>query len=210
MLDVRGDHLWHGDGRRAENVPRRTTVDRLALLRGNCHPWHDHVAIGAPRSARSTRSGIPLVLLDDFERYARAAAERIGNCCGPSSWSLSSGWSAEWCCKPSTHSAKSQLGLNEFRTSMLAASIGVGTAVGCILGGYLSHDRVNRSVVVGGAVWHGSHARSAWPARRPAPAFARLLRQHPGPDSARRLQRDVHRTGASGLAIAPAAKKKAE
>ena len=46
---------------------------------------------------------------------------------------------------------KSQLDLNEFRTSMLAASIGVGTAVGCILGGYLSHGRVNRSVVVGGA-----------------------------------------------------------
>jgi MFS family permease len=46
---------------------------------------------------------------------------------------------------------KSQLGLDELRTSMLAASIGVGTAIGCILGGYLSHGRVNRSVVVGGA-----------------------------------------------------------
>ena len=46
---------------------------------------------------------------------------------------------------------KSQLGLDELSTSILAASIGVGTAVGCILGGYLSHGRVNRSVVVVGA-----------------------------------------------------------
>jgi acyl-[acyl-carrier-protein]-phospholipid O-acyltransferase/long-chain-fatty-acid--[acyl-carrier-protein] ligase len=46
---------------------------------------------------------------------------------------------------------KSQLGLNERNTSLLAASIGVGTAIGCILGGYLSRNRVNRSVVVGGA-----------------------------------------------------------
>ncbi|MCC7476178.1 MAG: MFS transporter [Pirellulales bacterium] len=46
---------------------------------------------------------------------------------------------------------KSQLGLNELFTSILAASIGIGTAVGCILGGYLSHNRVNRNVVVGGA-----------------------------------------------------------
>jgi len=46
---------------------------------------------------------------------------------------------------------KSQLGLNEMQTSMLAASIGVGTAIGCILGGHLSHNRVSRPVVVGGA-----------------------------------------------------------
>jgi len=47
---------------------------------------------------------------------------------------------------------KSQLGLDELRTSVLAASIGVGTAVGCLLGGYLSHDRVNPRVVTTGAI----------------------------------------------------------
>jgi acyl-[acyl-carrier-protein]-phospholipid O-acyltransferase/long-chain-fatty-acid--[acyl-carrier-protein] ligase len=46
---------------------------------------------------------------------------------------------------------KTQLGLAEGATSTLAASIGLGIAVGCILGGYLSRGRVNRSVVVGGA-----------------------------------------------------------
>jgi acyl-[acyl-carrier-protein]-phospholipid O-acyltransferase/long-chain-fatty-acid--[acyl-carrier-protein] ligase len=46
---------------------------------------------------------------------------------------------------------KSQLGLDELRTSVLAASIGVGTAIGCILGGYLSHDRVNPRLVAIGA-----------------------------------------------------------
>jgi acyl-[acyl-carrier-protein]-phospholipid O-acyltransferase/long-chain-fatty-acid--[acyl-carrier-protein] ligase len=46
---------------------------------------------------------------------------------------------------------KSQLGVSEFKTSVLAASIGVGTAVGCMLGGYLSRDRVNRKVVSTGA-----------------------------------------------------------
>lgn len=47
---------------------------------------------------------------------------------------------------------KSQLGLNELKTSILAASIGVGTAIGCLLGGYLSRDRVNRRVVMFGTV----------------------------------------------------------
>ena len=47
---------------------------------------------------------------------------------------------------------KSQLGLDELRTSILAASIGVGTAIGCMLGGYLSRDRISRSVVTGGAI----------------------------------------------------------
>jgi acyl-[acyl-carrier-protein]-phospholipid O-acyltransferase/long-chain-fatty-acid--[acyl-carrier-protein] ligase len=47
---------------------------------------------------------------------------------------------------------KSQLGLDEFRTSLLAAAIGVGTAIGCMLGGYLSRDRVSRPVVTGGAI----------------------------------------------------------
>lgn len=46
---------------------------------------------------------------------------------------------------------KSQLGLNDFYTSLLAAAIGVGTAIGCMLGGYLSHDRINRRVVIVGA-----------------------------------------------------------
>ena len=47
---------------------------------------------------------------------------------------------------------KTQLGLSDGQTSMLAASIGLGIAVGCMLGGYLSHDRVSRNVVVAGAI----------------------------------------------------------
>ncbi len=47
---------------------------------------------------------------------------------------------------------KSQLGLNELQTSLLAASIGVGTAVGCLLGGYLSRDRIDARVVAIGAI----------------------------------------------------------
>ena len=46
---------------------------------------------------------------------------------------------------------KTQLGRDDLETGLLAASIGVGIALGCVLGGYLSRDRVNRSVVVGGA-----------------------------------------------------------
>lgn len=46
---------------------------------------------------------------------------------------------------------KSQLGLGELLTSALAASIGLGTAIGCILGGYLSRGRINQSVVTAGA-----------------------------------------------------------
>jgi acyl-[acyl-carrier-protein]-phospholipid O-acyltransferase/long-chain-fatty-acid--[acyl-carrier-protein] ligase len=47
---------------------------------------------------------------------------------------------------------KTQLQLNDERTSELAASIGIGIALGCGLGGYLSRGRVNRNVVVAGAV----------------------------------------------------------
>ena len=47
---------------------------------------------------------------------------------------------------------KSQLGLDELPTSALAASIGLGTAIGCILGGYLSRGRISRSVVTSGAI----------------------------------------------------------
>ncbi len=47
---------------------------------------------------------------------------------------------------------KTQLGLSEDKTSNLAASIGLGIAIGCVLGGYLSHGRVNRNVVTGGLV----------------------------------------------------------
>jgi acyl-[acyl-carrier-protein]-phospholipid O-acyltransferase/long-chain-fatty-acid--[acyl-carrier-protein] ligase len=47
---------------------------------------------------------------------------------------------------------KSQLGLGELKTSALAASIGLGTAIGCMLGGYLSRGRINQSVVTAGAI----------------------------------------------------------
>src|SRR3954453_8833992 len=47
---------------------------------------------------------------------------------------------------------KTQLGLNELQTSVLNVSIGLGTAVGCMMGGYLSHGRIIRTVMVGGAV----------------------------------------------------------
>ena len=46
---------------------------------------------------------------------------------------------------------KTQLQLSDRETSLLAASIGVGIAIGCALGGYLSRGRVNRNVVVTGA-----------------------------------------------------------
>jgi acyl-[acyl-carrier-protein]-phospholipid O-acyltransferase/long-chain-fatty-acid--[acyl-carrier-protein] ligase len=46
---------------------------------------------------------------------------------------------------------KTQLGLDDGRTSVLSACMGVGIAAGCLLGGYLSRGRVNRKVVTGGA-----------------------------------------------------------
>ncbi len=47
---------------------------------------------------------------------------------------------------------KTQLGLSDAKTSVLAASIGLGIAVGCMIGGYLSRDRVNRNVVIVGEI----------------------------------------------------------
>ena len=47
---------------------------------------------------------------------------------------------------------KTQLHLTDKATSVLAASIGFGIALGCALGGYLSRGRVNPRVVVTGAV----------------------------------------------------------
>jgi acyl-[acyl-carrier-protein]-phospholipid O-acyltransferase/long-chain-fatty-acid--[acyl-carrier-protein] ligase len=47
---------------------------------------------------------------------------------------------------------KTQLGLEDYQTSLLTTSISVGIAVGCVLGGYLSRDRVNGRVVKTGAV----------------------------------------------------------
>jgi acyl-[acyl-carrier-protein]-phospholipid O-acyltransferase/long-chain-fatty-acid--[acyl-carrier-protein] ligase len=46
---------------------------------------------------------------------------------------------------------KTQLHLSDENTSVMAASIGLGIAVGCVLGGYLSRGRVNRNVVKTGA-----------------------------------------------------------
>jgi acyl-[acyl-carrier-protein]-phospholipid O-acyltransferase/long-chain-fatty-acid--[acyl-carrier-protein] ligase len=47
---------------------------------------------------------------------------------------------------------KTQFGLAGWRLGVLTASMGVGIAVGCVLGGYLSRGRVNRTVVIGGAL----------------------------------------------------------
>jgi MFS family permease len=47
---------------------------------------------------------------------------------------------------------KTQLGLLDKQTSLLTTSISVGIAVGCVLGGYLSRDRVNSRVVTVGAI----------------------------------------------------------
>jgi acyl-[acyl-carrier-protein]-phospholipid O-acyltransferase/long-chain-fatty-acid--[acyl-carrier-protein] ligase len=47
---------------------------------------------------------------------------------------------------------KTQLGLDDGRTSVLSACMGVGIAFGCVLGGYLSRGRVNQKVVTGGAI----------------------------------------------------------
>jgi acyl-[acyl-carrier-protein]-phospholipid O-acyltransferase/long-chain-fatty-acid--[acyl-carrier-protein] ligase len=47
---------------------------------------------------------------------------------------------------------KTQLGLDDGKTSILSACMGVGIAAGCMLGGYLSRGRVNSKVVVGGAI----------------------------------------------------------
>lgn len=47
---------------------------------------------------------------------------------------------------------KSQLGLNDARTSILAAMLGVGIPIGCLIGGKLSAGRINPRVVVGGAI----------------------------------------------------------
>jgi acyl-[acyl-carrier-protein]-phospholipid O-acyltransferase/long-chain-fatty-acid--[acyl-carrier-protein] ligase len=47
---------------------------------------------------------------------------------------------------------KTQLHLTERATSMLAASIGLGIALGCVLGGYLSRGRVNPKIVFVGSM----------------------------------------------------------
>ena len=47
---------------------------------------------------------------------------------------------------------KSQLGLNDLWTSVLAAMLGVGIPIGCVVGGFLSKDRINPRVVTAGAI----------------------------------------------------------
>jgi len=42
---------------------------------------------------------------------------------------------------------RTQLGLDEGSTSLMTTSISLGIAIGCMLGGYLSRDRINRKVV---------------------------------------------------------------
>ncbi len=47
---------------------------------------------------------------------------------------------------------KSQLGLGDGATSLLAAMLGIGIPLGCLLGGKLSAGRINPRVVAGGAI----------------------------------------------------------
>ncbi|MEO0530009.1 MAG: MFS transporter [Planctomycetota bacterium] len=47
---------------------------------------------------------------------------------------------------------KSQLGLGDGQTSILAAMLGIGIPIGCLLGGKLSAGRINPRVVAGGAI----------------------------------------------------------
>lgn len=47
---------------------------------------------------------------------------------------------------------KSQLGLDDVPTSILAAMLGVGIPIGCLIGGKLSAGRINPRVVVSGAI----------------------------------------------------------
>ena len=42
--------------------------------------------------------------------------------------------------------------LSRLRPLALAAAIGLGTAIGCVMGGYLSRGRINANVVTAGAV----------------------------------------------------------
>lgn len=46
---------------------------------------------------------------------------------------------------------KTQLGLPDWKTSLLAAMIGIGIAAGCVLGGYLSKGKISARVVTIGA-----------------------------------------------------------
>lgn len=46
---------------------------------------------------------------------------------------------------------KTQLGLADWQTSLMAAMIGIGIAIGCMLGGYLSAGKINARVVATGA-----------------------------------------------------------
>jgi len=46
---------------------------------------------------------------------------------------------------------KTQLGLDDLWTSVLAAMLGVGIPIGCVVGGLLSKDRINPRVVTAGA-----------------------------------------------------------
>lgn len=47
---------------------------------------------------------------------------------------------------------KSQLGLDDGRTSYLAAMLGIGIPIGCLIGGKLSGGKINPRVVTGGAI----------------------------------------------------------
>lgn len=47
---------------------------------------------------------------------------------------------------------KTQLGFDDFTTSILAAMLGVGIPIGCLIGGWLSAGRINPRVVTAGAI----------------------------------------------------------
>ena len=61
------------------------------------------------------------------------------------------GWSAAWSARRQ-RAGQDAAGLDDADTSLLTASIGLGIALGCVIGGYLSRDRVNRNVVIVGEI----------------------------------------------------------
>ena len=106
----------------------------------------------APSARCATESRNAAVVLGRADRNRRAAPPRSAIAPGRLSSSRCSGWSLASSPRPSMLSARRSLASLDKQTSLLTTSISVGIAVGCVLGGYLSRDRVNGRVVTVGAI----------------------------------------------------------